>query len=142
MIAASSEARPAAKVMLPHQSIRPLRLTLVSCSDLYAQTVPSTPIGTLTQKIERQSQEASTPPRTRPMNEPARAATMLMPSAMPRSLAGKASVMIAAELAISIEPPMAWTTRQPISQSAPCPPLNGSSERMIEQTVKIAKPRL
>ncbi len=67
---------------------------------------------------------------------------MLMPSAMPRSLAGKASVMIAAELAISIEPPTAWTTRQPISQSAPWPPLNGSRDRMIEQTAKIAKPRL
>ena len=68
------------------------------------------------------------------MNEPASAETMLTPSAMPRCLAGNASVMIAAELAISIAPPTACSTRQPISQSAPPPPSNGSSDRMTEVT--------
>ena len=53
------------------------------------------------------------------MNWPASAAIWLMPSAMPRCLAGKASVRIAAEFAISIEPPSACTTRQPISHIAP-----------------------
>ena len=53
------------------------------------------------------------------MNEPAIAATWLMPSAMPRWLAGNASVRIAVELANSIAPPMAWTTRQRISHIAP-----------------------
>ena len=45
------------------------------------------------------------------MNEPAMAATWLSPSAMPRWLAGKASVRIAAELANSIAPPTPCTIR-------------------------------
>ncbi len=53
------------------------------------------------------------------MNDPAIAATWLTPSAMPRWRAGNASVRIAVELANSIAPPIAWTTRQPISHSAP-----------------------
>jgi len=64
----------------------------------------------------------------------------LMPRAVPRWAAGKASVMIAVEFAISIALPTACATRQPISQSAPWPPVNGSRDRMIEQTVNTAKP--
>ncbi len=41
------------------------------------------------------------------MNEPAMPATWLMPSAMPRWLAGKASVRMAGEFAISMAPPIA-----------------------------------
>jgi hypothetical protein len=67
---------------------------------------------------------------------------MFTPNAMPRCLAGNASVMIAAELAMSIAPPTACKTRQPINQSAPRPPVNGSSDRTIEVTAKIAKPAL
>ena len=101
------------------------------------------PIGTLTQKTERQSHSASRPPSDRPMNEPAIAATELMPSAMPRWWAGKASVMIAAELAISIAPPTPCTTRQTISQSAPAPPCERVERAgSTEETVKTAKPRL
>ena len=51
------------------------------------------------------------PPRTRPMKEPATAATLLMPSPRPRLSAGKASVMIADELAKSMAPPTPWPTR-------------------------------
>ena len=76
------------------------------------------------------------------MNEPAIAATMLIPSAMPRCCAGNASVRIAVELAISIAPPTACTTRKRISQSAPRPPVNGSRARAIEASVKIANPAL
>ena len=76
------------------------------------------------------------------MNWPAIAATWLVPSARPRWSAGKASVRIAAELAVSIEPPRAWSTRQPISHSAPRAPRNGSKESRIEATVKTAKPAL
>ena len=141
-MAASTAVSPIAKVALPHQSILACRRTPVSCSDRYAQTVPSRPRGMLTQKIDRQSHSASTPPATRPRNEPARAETMLTPSAMPRCRTLNASVMIAAELAISMAPPIACATRQPISQRAPPPPVNGSSDRMIEQSVKIAKPVL
>ena len=82
--------------------------------------VPKMPIGTLTQKTARQSQAASRPPSSRPTNWPEMPAIWLMPSAMPRWLAGNASVRIAAEFAISIAPPNACTTRQPISHSAPC----------------------
>ncbi len=104
--------------------------------------MPARPIGTLTQKMERQFHSASSPPSTSPTKEPAIAATMLTPSAIPRCRAGKASVMIAAELAISIAPPTACTTRQPISQSTPAPPENGSSESTTEVTVKTRNPAL
>ncbi len=61
---------------------------------------------------------------------------------MPRWLAGKASVRMAAEFAVSMEPPNAWTIRKPISQSAPPPPFSGSSESASEAQAKIAKPML
>ena len=104
--------------------------------------MPAMPIGTLTQNTARQSHSASTPPRTRPMNEPAIAATWLMPSAMPRCRAGKASVRIAVELANTMDPPTACTIRQPISHSAPEPPWNGSTDSAMEASVKITNPRL
>ena len=50
-------------------------------------------------------------------------ATWLMPMAVPRWLAGNASVRMAGALAISMAPPTAWMTRQPISHSAPWPPV-------------------
>ena len=50
-------------------------------------------------KTSRQSIGASRPPSTRPMNIPLTPTMLLMPSAIPRWLAGNASVMIAAALA-------------------------------------------
>jgi hypothetical protein len=76
------------------------------------------------------------------MNEPAIPATMLTPSAIPRCRAGNASVMIAAELATSIDPPTACATRQPISHSAPPPPRRGSRESITGVTVKTRNPAL
>ncbi len=104
--------------------------------------MPKTPTGTLTQKTARQSQTASSPPATNPMNWPLNPATWLIPSARPRWSWGKASVRMAAEFAISIEPPMAWRKRQPISQSAPLLPRNGSMESSTDATVNTAKPAL
>ena len=49
---------------------------------------------------------------------------------------------IAAEFAISIEPPNACAIRQPMSQSAPAAPVNGSKDSAIEVSVKTTKPRL
>ena len=82
------------------------------------------------------------PPATRPMNWPAMAATWLVPRANPRWSAGNASVRIAAELAMSMDPPTACHTRQPISQSAPRAPWYGSNDSRIEATVNTAKPAL
>ena len=76
------------------------------------------------------------------MNWPAMAATWLVPSAKPRWSAGKASVRIAAELAVSMDPPMAWGTRQPSSHSAPWVPWNGSKDSRTEAAVNTAKPAL
>ena len=104
--------------------------------------MPNTPTGTFTQNTARQSISASTPPATRPMNWPAIAATWLMPSANPRRSTGNASVRIAAEFAVSIDPPRAWTTRQPISHCAPCAPVNGSNDSSTDATVNTAKPLL
>jgi hypothetical protein len=100
------------------------------------------PIGTLTQKTLRHEISESTPPSTRPRKLPAIAAIWLMPSAMPRRCAGKASVRIAVELAKSIEPPTACTRRQPMIHSAAPPPEPGVSANAIEDAVKTAKPRL
>jgi catalase (peroxidase I) len=47
----------------------------------------------------------------RPRNEPLTAPTPLIPMARPRSLGGKASVMMALELANSNAPPTPWKTR-------------------------------
>jgi hypothetical protein len=76
------------------------------------------------------------------MKEPARAATWLIPRAMPRSVTGKASVRMAMELAISRAPPTPWTMRSPISSSAPAEPTSGVKARAIEARVKIRKPAL
>ena len=75
-------------------------------------------MGTDTKKISRQLIGASTPPRTSPMKVPLNAAAWLTPSAMPRCSAGKASVRMAAELAISMAAPTPWKIRMAISQIA------------------------
>jgi hypothetical protein len=84
--------------------------------------VPNTPNGTLIQNTSRQCTSARSPPATRPTNDPAMAAIMLMPMAMPRWATGKASVRIAVELAMSSAPPMPCTTRMAISSTAPAAP--------------------
>ena len=119
------------------------RLTVaISRSFRYDQTVPKTPIGTFTQNTARQSQAARTPPRISPMNCPEIPQIWLMPRAIPRCLAGKASVRMAAALAISMAPPNAWTSRHKISHIAPAGPVSGSSDKAIEASVKTTKPRL
>ena len=104
--------------------------------------MPKTPTGTLTQNTARQSMAARMPPATRPMNWPARAETWLIPRANPLCSVGNASVRMAAELAISIDPPTACRMRQPISHTAPWAPWYGSKESRIEATVKTMKPAL
>ncbi len=56
------------------------------------------------------------------MNEPAMAATLLMPRPSPRLSGGKASVMMADELAKSMAPPTPWPMRMAMSQMAPALP--------------------
>ena len=73
-------------------------------------------MGTETKKISRQLIGARMPPRTSPMNVPLMAAAWLIPMAMPRWPAGKASVRMAAELAISMAAPTPWKIRSTISQ--------------------------
>ena len=73
---------------------------------------------------------------------PASAAIWLVPSANPRRSAGNASVRMAAELAISMEPPKAWRNRQPISHMAPCGPWNGSNDSRIDAAVNTTNPAL
>ncbi len=73
---------------------------------------------------------------------PASAAIWLVPSAKPRRSGGNASVRIAAELAISIEPPIACRNRQPISHMRAVPPWNGSNDSRIEAIVNTTNPAL
>jgi hypothetical protein len=76
------------------------------------------------------------------MNEPAIPATWFRPRARPRSLAGKASVRIALELAISMAPPTPCRTRIRISHQAAAVPCSQVSDRATENNAKTAKPRL
>ena len=76
------------------------------------------------------------------MKEPATAATLLMPRPRPRLSAGKASVMIAEELAKSMAPPTPWPTRITINQMAPAVPDSHVTANRSEKVVKTAKPRL
>ena len=64
----------------------------------------------------------------------------MIPSAMPRCPAGKASVTIALELPSSIAPPRPWPMRITISQSAPAVPCIHETESRIEKIVKTVKP--
>ena len=133
---------PAANSRLPHQSICACLRTPMSCSMKYAHTVPNTPIGAETRKIRCQFTGARTPPRMRPMNDPAMAAIEFTLRAVPRWLAGNASVTMAAALANKNAPPMPCTTRQMISHIAPSAPCIQVTVRKIEATLKIAKPRV
>ncbi len=60
---------------------------------------------------------------------------LLIPSAIPRWLAGNASVMIAAALASRQAPPIPCTTRKTIRYIAPSPPVNQSIARNSDATV-------
>ncbi len=62
------------------------------------------------------------------------------PSAVPRWLAGNASVRMAVEFANRNEPPMPCTTRQRISHRAAAEPCIQVTVRKIDATEKIAKP--
>jgi hypothetical protein len=77
-----------------------------------------------------------------PMNEPAIAATWLMPIARPRCSTGNASAMIALAFAKSIAPPTPCTSRHSTSHNAPPPPRIGSSAKIIDAIEKTAKPAL
>ncbi len=138
----SSTVSPTPNVSVPAQSSLPGVRTPSSLSERTLQMVPRMPIGTPTQKIAFQCHSDRKPPISRPRKEPATAATMLTPSAMPRWLAGNASVRMAEDDDISIAPPMPCTTRHAISQIAPPSSWNGSNDNATAATVKTAKPRL
>ena len=104
--------------------------------------MPNSPNGTETRNTRCQLTGPSTPPSSSPRNEPEMAAMELIPSAVPRWLAGKASVRMAVELANRNAPPMPWTTRQMISHSAASVPVSQVTARNIDATVKTAKPML
>ena len=97
--------RPTANVMFPSQSILLSMRTPLSFSLRYAQIVPSIPKGTDTRKTRRHSMGASSPPRISPRKDPVTRAIPLIPMAFPRSFSGKASVMMALELAKRNAPP-------------------------------------
>ena len=84
----------------------------------------------------------STPPRTRPMNDPAMAATLLIPSARPAGWPGTRRSVSPHEFAMSIAAPRPCTTRMPIRHSAAALPCSQSTDSRTEPIVKTAKPSL
>ncbi len=105
-------------------------------------TVPSSPTGTDTRKISRQLMGASTPPRTSPTKAPLNAAAWLMPIAMPRSSGGKASVSMAAELAMSMAAPTAWKIRITMRKNPAAWPVIQVTLSTREKKVNTANPKL
>ena len=69
-------------------------------------------------------------------------AITLKPIAMPRREASKASVRMAAELAMINEPPMPCTTRSTMMKIAPAVPAAGVTVRAMEASAKTTNPAL
>ena len=136
------EIKPAAKVILPAQSMLARWRSPSSRSFKYDQTVPRSPSGTETRKTSRQLMAASTPPKIKPMNDPLMPATLLIPSAIPRWLEGKASVRMADELATRNAAPMPWTIRPMMSHTAAACPVKGTTLSCNDASVKTRNPRL
>ena len=97
--------------------------------------VPKMPIGTEMMKTRRHSIGPSRPPRMSPMNDPAMAAIWLMPTAMPRSCGGNASVKMAVELAIRNAAPTPWKSRMITSQSPAAVPVIHVIDSISEKNV-------
>ena len=76
------------------------------------------------------------------MKMPLKAAAWLTPRAMPRWFSGKASVRMAAELAISMAAPTPWKMRMMIRYIPAASPVSQQTLRASEKKVKTAKPRL
>ncbi len=76
------------------------------------------------------------------MNEPLKAAAWFTPSARPRWSSGKASVRMAAELAMSMAAPTPWKMRITIRYMPAAGPVSHVTLRASEKNVKTAKPRL
>src|SRR2546425_3090495 len=95
-------------------------------------------MGTLTQNIERQpAAEVRNPPKTSPRTDPAEIATALVPSAVPLSSKGNASVRIAVLLEKRRAAPSPWTILKTTSCVPDCDRLQSA-----EATVKTANPRV
>jgi hypothetical protein len=75
------------------------------------------------------------PPTIGPAMMPSDTIVPLMPSARPRSVGGKASVVMAKPRAKIMAAPTAWTTRAAISQ-----PMVGESPARTEPVVKTTNP--
>ena len=102
--------------------------------------VPISPNGTLTRNTYLQLNTASMPPSINPKNIPDIIATVFIPNAFPRSVDGKASVIIAALFAIKSALPTACTTLNIIISNAPASPVDGVKYNNIEAKVNIRKP--
>ena len=142
MIPTITATSPSAKVALPHQSI----VAGAALAELAQRVVRpdrrEDPDRHRDEEDEPPGTGASTPPRTRPMNEPAIAAMLLMPRASPRSFCRE---RVGQDRARVREQERAADTLadahhdQPERARVPCIQV---TESRIEKTVKTAKPRL
>ena len=105
----------------PTGSIRLARSAFDSGMKIAARTNAAMPIGTLTQKIERQPMVSTRMP---PSTGPAPRLTPTTPANTPIARArsrGSVKTLVTMDMAtgLSIEPPTAWTIRKAISQPSP-----------------------
>ena len=117
----TSNPRPMALVSSPSTSTPgPPGRPLVSLTLRRAPTTTATPIGTLTQKIHRQSKEVvSHPPRSGPMAAMPAMTAPQMPNATARSLPRKVALTVERVAGRTMAPPTPWRAREAMRLLAP-----------------------
>src|SRR5215216_1799140 len=104
--------------------------------------VPKMPNGTLTRNTARQLVSASSPPISSPMNEPASAATWLMPRAHAALTDGEGVGEDGHGVGHEQGPADPLDDAQADRSSAPAEPTSGVKASAIEARVKIRNPAL
>ena len=109
---------------------------LVFGTNLIAVSVPTIPIGMFTRNIQCHDAASSTnPPMIGPAMMPIEAMAPLMPSALPRSEGGNASVVMAKPRAKIMAAPTPWKMRAPMRK-----PIVGEKAANSEPRVNTANP--
>ena len=127
---------PKANNSAPNGSNLPRPQRIFSFSTPRVRMTPMMPIGMFTKKIQRHERwVVMMPPSVGPVLTPRATTTALRPSALPRSLGGKAPVSIAGLMAIIIAPPRPCKARAAIKKTS-----EGANPQKAEPIVKMVRP--
>jgi hypothetical protein len=116
------------------------RTSLVRCflsKNFEVIKIAIAPIGRLTKKTDRHPIcSTKNPPRIGPVKNPAETTEPTIPNAWPRSLSGKAVVIIAGPMAMRAEAPNPWIILEPIRKWTV-----GEKPQRAEPKVKVLRPK-